>query len=292
MIPPLTPDTTRLAALKVLGEAFRAGGIETAQRDARLLTLAAAGIVHADLIRAPRAPLGEAAATLDAHARRRIAREPVARILGEWEFWSLPFTLSADTLVPRPDSETVVAAALLALGPRRHAGGPLRILDLGTGSGCLLIALLSELPGASGVGADLSAGAIATARANALRNGVADRASFVESDWASAITGQFDLIVSNPPYVADPILDGLEPEVRVHDPRLALSGGRDGLDAYRAIVAALPDLLAPGGVVALEIGSDQPETVSALLRAGGWIVEGPFADFGARPRALVARRPG
>ncbi|MFZ4531931.1 MAG: hypothetical protein ACOYOJ_08970, partial [Alsobacter sp.] len=144
MIPSLTPDTTRLGALKVLGEAFRAGGIETAQRDARLLTLAAAGIVHADLIRAPREPLGAAAATLEAHARRRLAREPVARILGEWEFWSLPFTLCADTLVPRPDSETVVAAALLALGPRRHAGGPLRILDLGTASGCLLVALLSE----------------------------------------------------------------------------------------------------------------------------------------------------
>jgi release factor glutamine methyltransferase len=285
--------TTRLEALKRLGEAFREAGIETAQRDARLLMLDAAGLQHADLVRASREPLGpEAAGKLSAHAGRRLAtREPVARILGEWEFWSLPFTLTPATLVPRPDSETVVAAALLALGTRRKGSDGLRILDLGTGSGCLLVALLHELPGATGLGVDLSPEAVEAARFNAARNRVAERAAFAVSDWDKAIEGRFDLVVSNPPYIADAVLEGLEPEVRVHDPRLALSGGVDGLAAYRAIAAALPDLLAPGGVAALEIGADQAGSVSTILRDAGFGVEGPFADFGNRPRALVARLP-
>ena len=211
--------------------------------------------------------------------------------MGEWEFWSLPFTLVAETLVPRPDSETVVAAALIALKDRRHASEGLRILDLGTGSGCLLVSLLPEMPGATGVGVDIAAGAVATARINAERNGVAARAAFHQANWAEGITGPFDLIVSNPPYIADPIIDTLEVEVRVHDPRLALSGGRDGLDAYRAIADAIPSLLAPGGVVALEIGSDQSESVPKIFSGLGYELEGPFADFGARPRAIVLRRP-
>jgi release factor glutamine methyltransferase len=218
----------------------------------------------------------------------------VARILGEWEFWSLPFTLTPGTLVPRPDSETVVAAALLALKERRHASDGLRILDLGVGTGALLVALLKELPGATGVGVDLSPEAVETATFNAVRNGVGERARFHVSDWAAGLDpadrGPYDLVVSNPPYIADAVIDGLEPEVRAHDPRLALSGGRDGLDAYRAIAAELPALLAPDGVAALEIGSDQAETVAALFRAAGFAVEGPFADFGSRPRALVLRR--
>ncbi|WP_196240214.1 peptide chain release factor N(5)-glutamine methyltransferase [Alsobacter soli] len=289
--PAITPAMTRLAALKHLGEAFRAAGIETAQRDARLLTLDAAGLKHADLIRAPREALGEAAAgKLREHVRRRLTREPVARILGEWEFWSLPFTLAPEVLVPRPDSETVVAAALLALKERRHASEGLRILDLGTGSGCLLVALLTELPGATGVGVDLAPQAVETARFNAARNGVGDRADFFVSNWGEAIQGRFDLIVSNPPYIADAVIDGLEPEVRAHDPRLALAGGRDGLEAYRAIAQAIPALLAEGGVVALEIGSDQAESVPAIFLKAGFAVEGPFADFGSRPRAIVVRR--
>jgi release factor glutamine methyltransferase len=293
--PPLDigPATTRLAALKHLGEVFRAAGIETAQRDARLLMLEAAGLVHADLVRAPREPLGEEAARrLTQHVTRRLSREPVARILGEWEFWSLPFTLSPATLVPRPDSETVVAAALIGLGDRRHHSAGLRILDLGVGSGNLLVALLKELPGASGLGVDLDEDAVATARFNAARNGVGERAEVRVSDWTTTVDGVFDLVVSNPPYIADRVIEGLEPEVRVHDPRAALSGGPDGLAAYRAIVAGLGPILAPNGVIALEIGSDQSESVGAILEAAGFAVEGPYADFGSRPRALVARRAG
>lgn len=288
--------TTRLAALKGIGEVFRAAGIETAQRDARLLLLDAAQLQHPDLIRAPREQLGvETAEKLAGSVARRLTREPVARILGEWEFWSLPFTLTPATLVPRPDSETVVSAALLALGPRRHASEGLRILDLGVGSGALLVALLTELKGAVGLGIDLSSEAVDTARFNATRNGVGERARFCVSDWSKAIDvaadGPFDLVISNPPYIADAVLQGLEPEVRLHDPRLALSGGQDGLAAYRAIAAELPGLLADGGVAALEIGSDQAETVSDLFRSATFSVEGPYADFGARPRALVLRRP-
>lgn len=288
----ITDSMTRVEALKHLGEVFRGVGIETAQRDARLLLLHAAGIEHMDLLRGPRETLGaDVAQRLQNYVSQRVTRIPVARILGEWEFWSLPFTLVAESLVPRPDSETVVAAALIALKERRHANDGLRILDLGTGSGCLLISLLHEMKDARGVGVDIVPEAIAIAQHNAERNGVADRASFKAAHWGKGVTGPFDLIVSNPPYIADSIIDTLEPEVRVHDPRLALSGGSDGLEAYRAIADALPELLAPGGIVALEMGSDQAESVPAIYRERGYEIEGPFADFGARPRAIVLRRP-
>lgn len=289
----ITDKMSRVEALKHLGEVFRSVGIETAQRDARLLLLNAAGIEHMDLLRAPRDILGVASARLlKDHVEQRLNRVPVARILGEWEFWSLPFTLVAESLIPRPDSETVVSAALLALKERRHHSDGLRILDLGTGSGCLLIALLHEMPGATGIGVDIAPEAVAIAQRNAQRNQVDTRASFAEADWGAGLTGPFDLIISNPPYIAESIIDTLEPEVRIHDPRRALSGGRDGLDAYRAIAEALPALLAPQGIVALEIGSDQAETVSAMYRAKGYQIEGPYADFGARPRAIILRQAG
>jgi len=287
----LQHDMTRVQTLKFLGETFRSAGIDTAQRDARLLLLNAAGISHLDLIQSPRETLGhEVAEKLSDQIARRLKREPVARILGEWEFWSLPFTLSPATLVPRPDSETVVAAALIALKERRHASDGLRILDLGTGTGCLLISLLHELPGATGIGVDLHDEAVQTAWLNAKRNAVDQRAEFIVSNWGEKLNTRFDLIISNPPYIPDRVINGLEPEVREHDPRLALSGGTDGLDAYRAIADHLTDLLAPGGIVGLEIGSDQSETVSGLYRRAGYEIEGPFADFGARPRALILRK--
>ncbi|MFM8700849.1 MAG: peptide chain release factor N(5)-glutamine methyltransferase [Hyphomicrobiales bacterium] len=287
----LQHDMTRVQTLKSLGETFRSAGIDTAQRDARLLLLNAAGISHLDLIQSPRETLGhEVAEKLSDQIARRLRREPVARILGEWEFWSLPFTLSPATLIPRPDSETVVAAALIALKERRHASDGLRILDLGTGTGCLLIALLHELPGATGIGVDLHDEAVQTAWLNAKRNAVDQRAEFIVSNWGEKLNTRFDLIISNPPYIPDRVINGLEPEVREHDPRFALSGGTDGLDAYRAIAAQLPDLLKPGGIVGLEIGSDQSETVSNLYQHAGYEIDGPFADFGARPRALILRK--
>ena len=150
--------------------------------------------------------------------------------------------------------------------------------------------MLHELPGATGIGVDLHDEAVQTAWLNAKRNSVDQRAEFIVSNWGEKLKDRFDLIVSNPPYIPDRVINGLEPEVREHDPRLALSGGTDGLDAYRAIADHLPDLLAPGGIVGLEIGSDQSETVSGLYRRAGYEIEGPFADFGARPRALILRK--
>ena len=218
---------------------------------------------------------------------RRADGEPVARILGRREFWGLPFALAPATLEPRPDTETVVEAAL---GLVRGAGGAASILDLGTGSGCLLLALLSELPDAAGVGVDRSPAAAAAARRNARSLGLGDRARFVAGDWAEAISGRFDLVVSNPPYIATEHIEALAPEVRRHDPALALDGGADGLDAYRAIVADLPRLLAPSGVAVLELGAGQRDAVAGLARAAGLVVIGSNPDLAGTPRALALGR--
>ena len=287
----LTAESNRVEALKKASQFLLDAGLDSARRDARLLMLAALNIAHADLLAQPREPLGrEAAQRLIAFLTERKKRVPVARILGEWEFWSLPFTVSPATLIPRPDSETVVAAALINLGERRHDSDGVRILDLGTGTGCLLIALLHELPQARGLGVDLSAEALDVAAINARRNHVADRANFLQSDWHEAVEGEFDLIVSNPPYIAERVITTLEPEVRHHDPHLALSGGHDGLEAYRRILSGLGKILAPNGVAVLEMGSDQSESLAKLVRAAGFDLTGPYADFGARPRAYALRK--
>ena len=227
---------TRERALRLIRQEFEAAGLDNAALDARVLLLAALDIGASELAHPPgrKASTGEEASRLGAWTARRLAREPVARILGEREFWGLPFELTAETLVPRPDTETIVETAL-SLFPDRHA--PLRLVDLGTGSGCLLVALLHELPQAIGVGIDRSPDAVRTARSNARRNGVGSRSLFVVSDWASAIGGGVDLIVSNPPYIASDVVESLDLDVREHDPRLALDGGADGLDAYRIILA-------------------------------------------------------
>jgi release factor glutamine methyltransferase len=235
----------------------------------------------------PHLPLGkEAPARLIGFAQRRMAREPVGRILGRREFWGLSFELSPDTLEPRPDTETVVETAL-SLVPDRQAG--LRLLDLGTGSGCLLVALLHELPRASGFGLDCSPGALATARRNAVRNGVGGRSAFAASDWAAAVRGRFDLIVSNPPYIPSPDLAGLAPEVRGHDPIVALDGGADGLAAYRVILAQTSDLLATGGTLVFEIGGTQEEAVGLLAHAARLRVVRAARDLAGYPRALALK---
>lgn len=210
---------------------------------------------------------------------------PLSRLVGTQEFWSLIFALSPDTLDPRQDTETLVDAAL------KHYGDapPRRILDIGTGSGCILIALLHEWPVATGVGTDLSPGAVETARRNADANGVGDRARFVETSWAAGVEGPFDLIVSNPPYIRRDVIPNLDKNVRNHDPILALDGGEDGLDAYRVIITETKSLLAPGGRVFFEIGYDQPVAVQRLVENAGATPERIIPDSGGNLRVLEWR---
>jgi release factor glutamine methyltransferase len=281
----------RMAALRALAAEFRAAGIETPEVDARALLLHAAGMTLEELVGAPDVALLPArAAMLAAAATRRLAGEPVARILGAKEFWGLPFRLGAATLVPRPETETVVEAALAALGSAAPKQ-PLRLLDLGTGSGAILLALLTELPNAWGFGIDRSEAAVRVAQDNAARLGLTTRAAFVVGDWGDALGGSFDLVAANPPYIAAAEIPALAPEVRLHDPVLALDGGADGLDAYRAIARQAPALLAPGGTLVVELGAGQEAAVSALMRAAGLAVDRPaYPDLARIPRALAVRR--
>ncbi|HEX5867097.1 MAG TPA: peptide chain release factor N(5)-glutamine methyltransferase [Beijerinckiaceae bacterium] len=284
----LAGGKTRAEALALLYRTFAKAGLDTPDLDARLLLADALQVDAVEIAVRPHRPLGpEAAARLAGFARRRLAREPIGRILGRREFWSLPFALSPETLEPRPETETVVETALSLL-PDRQAG--LRILDLGTGSGCLLVALLHELPHATGLGIDRSPGALAIARANAMRNGVGGRAAFVASDWAAALNARFDLIVSNPPYIPAPDVAGLAPEVREHDPRAALDGGDDGLAAYRTIFSEAAAVLALPGTLVVEIGSGQEQPVRELAEARDLRVVALARDLGGRPRALALTR--
>ena len=267
---------------------FRAAGLNSPELDARILVGHALSLDHAGLVAASARQLtaGEtsAIATL---AQRRRAHEPIARIVGGKEFWGLRLAVDAATLVPRPETETVVEAALAAVGGARAR--PLRIADLGTGSGAILLALLSELPNAFGVGTDANPGALAVARDNARHLGLT-RASYVACDLAAAVRGPFDLIVSNPPYVASADIAALPPEVRLFDPLRALDGGADGLDFYRAIAAAAPALLAADGALVVELGAGQAELVAALFAAAGLVPSTPRPDLSGVPRALVARK--
>jgi release factor glutamine methyltransferase len=286
----LDAATTRAAALVVARTALIEAGLDEAALDARLLTLAALGIRSIELVTEGERPIGaDGAMALHRMLARRLAREPVARILGMGEFWGLPFRLSPGTLVPRPDTETAVNVALAALPDPERA---YRILDLGTGSGVILVALLSERPGSWGIGLDRSAAALATARDNAALNGVDERAAFLCGDWAAALIGRFDLVVSNPPYIPAGHIPGLDPEVTRHDPMAALDGGPDGLDAYRAILREAGRLLAAGGKLVLEIGYDQADTVAALGIAAGFPAPVLSRDLGGRPRVLAFQASG
>ncbi len=218
---------------------------------------------------------------------RRLDREPVSRIVGEREFWSLTFELTDSVLDPRPDSETLVEAVLSAVPDR---GAPVRLLDLGTGSGCLLAALLRELPAAAGVGVDVEPAALRVARRNLARHGLRRRARLVCANWGDALGGAFDVVVANPPYVALRDVDGLAPEVVDHDPRRALFGGDDGLDAYREIAPGLPRLLGPTGLAALEVGPGQARSVGPLLRRAGFAGIESRRDLAGVERCLLAWR--
>lgn len=276
------------AAVARLTRIFADAGIDSAALDARLLAAAAAG-VSADRARSePEMTLdGAALKRLDRMVHRRAAeRMPVSRILGRREFWSLDFALSPATLDPRPDSETLVGAALALVADRIRAW---RILDIGTGSGCLLLALLSERPAATGLGTDIDPAATKTAAANARTLGLADRAAFRTADWTDGIAETFDLVVSNPPYIPTGEIEALAPEVARHDPRMALDGGPDGLVAYRALALRLRPLLAPDGGAVLEIGHDQAAPVTRILAAAGLAVDAPVTDIAGRDRCLVCR---
>jgi len=233
----------------------------------------------------------EEISVIEASLARRTAREPVHRILGRRAFSRLDLLLSPETLEPRPDTEILVDTLVPHARRTVAERGGCRILDLGTGTGAICLALLDLVPGTTGVGADLSPGALETARRNADINGVAGRFETVESDWFSAVTGAFDIIVSNPPYIVRSVVGTLDEEVRLHDPILALDGGEDGLDAYRAIAAGAGGHLRENGLVAYEIGYDQKESVTALMRDKGFARLEAVKDFGGNDRVLVFSKP-
>ena len=289
LIEGLTPQTSRRQAMRLLAEAFARAGIDDATIDARLLLCAAAGFDHSALIRDPDLPIEEEAAELAlTMAKRRLAREPVSRILGERSFWSFDLLVTPAVLDPRPDTETVVDGALEVLAERQ--GGALSILDLGTGSGALLCALLDVFPQAQGVGVDISKEACAVARENLSRCELAPRGQVRQGSWEAGLPGPYDLVVSNPPYIETAALAGLDPEVRLYDPPLALDGGPDGLTAYRDICALLPGLVAPGGFAIFEVGQGQAAAVSALLSSRGFADVRAKRDLAGVERAVMGQR--
>lgn len=280
------------SARRVLAARLQSAGIEQPALDARLLVGAALRLDLTGMVtQAGRQLAPEEAARLEAYAQRRLAHEPVARILGAREFWGLPFQLSEATLVPRPDTETVVELALEIFHGLTNSGRRPRIADIGTGSGAILLALLHEIPGAVGVGTDLSLTALKTARDNAAALGLADRASFVACSYAAALRGPFDLVVSNPPYIPSAEIPKLSIEVREHDPHLALDGGNDGYDAYRALIPQATERLAAGGALIVEAGQGQARNIETLMTAAALVVDRPpKADLAGIPRAVSARK--
>jgi release factor glutamine methyltransferase len=281
------------AARRQLALTFKDAQLDSPELDARLLVGAATKLDLTGLTLAAQRPLRqEEANVLTALTQRRLQHEPVARILGEKEFWGLRLALSDDTLVPRADTESVVEAALELVRSAGDPTEPLRIADIGTGSGAILLALLHELPTAKGVGSDISAGALRTAKANAERLGLGSRATFVEGDYCEKLQGPFDLIVSNPPYIIRKDIAGLAREVREYDPRRALDGGSDGLVAYRAMSRDIASLLDSGGAFALEVGRGQADDVAELMQLAGLHTIRPHRpDLAGIPRVVWGRKP-
>jgi len=286
-LPAATLASARRAAAARLAAGL--GPDATPALDARLLVAGALGIAPDRLILLDDRAISQAEShAIDAAIERRLAGEPVARILGEKEFWGLTFHLADATLVPRPDTETLVEATLAWIDRTHGRDTPLRLLDIGTGTGAILIALLSELPRAIGLGIDLSEEAARAARGNAARLGVADRSLFVRGSW-SACSGPVDVIVSNPPYIESGIILTLDREVRDHDPMLALDGGDDGLVAYRAILADLDRVMRPGGAAFFEIGHDQAQSLALLAGESGLTVE-VHRDLAGHDRVVELHR--
>jgi release factor glutamine methyltransferase len=275
-----TAAKTRLAAAGVDGPVI----------DARLLVEAAADASRADIITDPHRRLTDAqSAALEEFIRRREAREPVSQILGRKGFWKIMLRVTADVLTPRPDTETVVELVLRDLPQDRAAS----ILDLGVGSGAILLAILAERPAAKGLGVDVSEAALAVARENAADLGLERRVALLRGDWTRGLgAASFDLVVANPPYIPSADIDGLEPEVRDHEPRLALDGGVDGLDAYRLLAPEILRVLKPGGRFAVEIGYDQSAAVEALFRQAGAVLVATHKDLANRDRVVAGLKVG
>ena len=285
------PSHSMREAFVEAAQSLRQAGVETPELDARLLLCHAAGLSHEAYIgNACQALRPEAGAALDAAIARRLKREPVSRIVGIREFYGRAFLVDRHTLDPRPDTETLTEAALAHVDRAGLRHAPLKLLDLGTGTGCILITLLVELPEAEGVGIDLSPEALALAAANAERLGVAPRAGFVLSDWLDAVRGRFDLVLANPPYLAESELGTLAGEVLLYDPMLALYGGEDGLDAYRRIAAGADRVLTEAGRLLLEIGPFQVDPVTEILQEAGLETDAIKHDLARRPRVVMAGR--
>lgn len=266
---------------------LEAAGVDTPVLDARLLLEAGASVARLDIVTDPHRTLSEPQiAAVDALVRRRQGREPVSHILGRKAFWSFELAVTPDVLTPRPETELLVDVALRNM----PTDEPVRILDLGVGSGAVLLAALLERPLARGLGVDASPAAIDVARKNAAGLELSHRAEFRTGDWGHGLTGEFDLVVSNPPYIPSLEIDRLAPEVARYEPRLALDGGPDGLDAYRAIIRALPDLLSPAGTFAFEIGVGQAESVMSLLAEAGLAASAALPDLEGRPRVVAGGR--
>lgn len=280
--------TTLAAALKQARLRLTAGGIADPALDSRLIVEHLTGTTRAHAITAPQRPLSpDEAVQIEAALKRRLSREPVHRILGRREFYGLDLALTPGTLEPRPDTETLVDATLSFVRARVARMGECRILDLGTGTGAIALALLSQVEAAIAVGSDISEDALATAAGNAARNGLAHRFSTICSNWFTEISGEFALIVSNPPYIRTIDLSVLEPEIRLFDPIGALDGGQDGLDAYRLIAAGAAAHLEPGGQVALEVGQGQSRAVEDIFAQAAFGKIGTAKDFGGVERVLV-----
>lgn len=276
-----------------LARSFEDAGLDTPQLDARILVSEAACLPRSALVAAPEHHLTpDQIRRVSAFAARRLAREPVSRIVGSREFYGLDLELGTGTLDPRPDTETVVGAVLELARSARDPDGP-RLLDLGTGTGAILIALLGRLPRATGVGTDIDDAALAIARRNAQRHSVAARAQFLRSDWLKDVRGTFDIIVSNPPYIPSAQIASLEPEVARYDPRLALDGGPEGLMAYRSIAEGAREMLDPDGRLMLEIGEGQADAVFDICRSRGLELDPSephiWHDLAGRPRCVAVK---
>lgn len=276
---------TLLTAWKGATAALKAAGIDSPSIDARLLIEVAAGASRADILTDPYRVVTEAQqAALDGFVARRLKREPVSRILGKKGFWKIMLNVTPDVLSPRPDTETILDVVMLAYPPQQA----FQLVDLGTGSGAILLAILAERAGATGLGTDISFEALAVARDNAGSLGLDRRCDFLRTEWAAGMADHsFDLVVSNPPYIPSGDIDGLDPEVRDHDPRLALDGGPDGLEAYRQLAPEIMRIMKPGGVFAVEIGWDQGPQVKALFEAAGFTDVIVVKDLSDRDRVVT-----